>query len=153
MIHLMMVLADVVYGVVIVYISKYAQIPPTLTDTQFITNLEYGLAAYSVLMVIGVIITRKKILSSDSMFIIKENSKVESDEPPYFANYLSTLFILWALIETITIAGLILFLTTGELLTSLIFIIIGTFFKLSNGPTLDDLNTLSRKCSSIAIEG
>ncbi len=152
-IHLVMVLADVVYGVVIVYVSKYAPIEPTLTNMNFITTFESGIIAYTIFMVFTVIKVRKKFLSSDSIFVKKENTKVVSDEPPFIANYLSSLFILWALIETITIAGLILFLTTGELISSLVFIALGAFFKFVNGPQLEELNDLSQKFTSISTQG
>lgn len=153
LIHLMMVMADVIYAVVIVYIYKYAPIPPTLTDMQTIATVEYSSVAFIVIVIIAVNITRKKLLSSDSMFIRKETTKGNADEPPFFANYLSSLFILWAFIETIIVGGIVLFLVTGTLMVPLVLIFIGGFFKLVSGPRFEELNHLATKHASIAVQG
>lgn len=153
LIHLMMVMADVIYAVGIVYIYKYAPIPPTLTDMQTIATIEYSSVAFVALVIIAVNISRKKLLSSDSIFIRKETAKGNADEPPFFANYLSSLFILWAIIETIIVGGIVLFLTTGTLMVPLVLISVGGFFKLVSGPRFEELNHLGAKHAALTIQG
>jgi hypothetical protein len=153
LIHLVMVMADVIYAVVIVYIYKYAPIPPMLTDVHTIVTIEYSSVAFIAIVIIAVNVMRKKLLSSDSIFIKKETAKGNSDEPPFLANYFSSLFILWAIIETIIVGGIVLFLTTGNLMVPLVLISIGGFFKLLSGPRLEELNQLAAKHSSLLVQG
>lgn len=152
MLHLAMVMADVVYGAVIVLITKYAPIPPTLTDIEFITQIEYALIVFVMLAIVGIRMARIKMLAAESILVKKESatqtSQESEDTPPYFANYLSSLFILWAMIETIIISGVILFLTTAELYESLALIAIGAFIKISHGPKYEELSDLAKRYNS-----
>lgn len=152
-IHLAMVVGDIVYGVMIVFIHKYSPIPPTITDIETITTIEYSSVALLAIVIIAVNITRKKILASDSIFKKKETAKEQSDEPPFITNYLSSLFIIWALIQIIAISGIILFLVSGKLMIPLVLISIGVFIKLTNGPRLEELNQLAVKHESILVQG
>lgn len=152
-IHFTMVMANVIYGIVIYYIYLYAPVPPSLTDIQLITNLEYASVPYVLSIVVIAKIIRNKMLASDSIFIKREETKKGPDRPPFIGNYISSLFVVWAIIEVIAIAGIILFLTTGKLTVSLALIAAGVFFMLANGPRLEELNKLSAKYESISVQG
>lgn len=146
-IHLAMVMGSVVYGVLIVYIHQYAPIPPTITDAGTLTTIGYALIFYIVGLMAVAAAVRKKMLGSDAIFERRETAKEPSDQPPFIANYLSSLFVIWAMIEAITIGGVVLFLTSGELMIPLITIAIGVFFKLVNGPRREELMELAVKAS------
>ena len=144
-IHLAMVMGSVVYGVLIVYIHRYAPIPPVITDAATLTTIGYALIFYIVGLMAVAAAVRKKMLGSDAIFERRETAKEPSDQPPFIANYLSSLFVIWAMIEAITIGGVVLFLTSGELMIPLITIAIGVFFKLVNGPRREELIDLAAK--------
>lgn len=144
-IHLAMVMGSVVYGVLIVYIHQYAPIQPTITDAGTLTTIGYALIFYIVGLMAVSVVVRKKMLGSDSIFERRQAAKEPSDQPPFIANYLSSLFVIWAMIEAITIGGIVLFLTSGELMIPLITIAIGVFFKLVNGPRREELMDLAAK--------
>ena len=155
-VHLAMVMGSVVYGIVAILIHKTAPMDPIVTDTQILTTLKYASIPYIVVIMIAVKIFRAKMLASNSIFIKKtldESTNEESDKPPFLANYLSQLFIIWAIIETITIGGIILFLLSAELMFPLAIISIGVFFKIINGPSFEELNQLSTKYNSISMQG
>ena len=134
-IHFTMVMANVIYGVVIYYIYRYAPVPPTITDMQLMYYLN------------------QRHLPKDTIFIKKEETKGNSDRPPFIGNYISSLFVVWALIEVIAIAGIILFLTTGKLTVALALIALSIFFMLVNGPRFEELKKLSTKYESISAQG
>ncbi len=156
LIHLAMVMGSVIYGIVAILIHETAPMKPIVTDMQILTTIKYASIPYIIIIMIAIKILRTKMLSSNSIFIKKELDKKtdeESDKPPFLANYLSQLFIIWAIIETITIGGIILFLLSGELLFPLAIIAIGVFFKIINGPSFEELNQLSTKYDSNSIQG
>jgi len=147
-VHLAMVMGSVVYGVMIVYIHQYAPVPPTITDAQTLATIEHALVFYILGLMVIAAVTRKKMLGSGAIFKRRESAKVPSDQPPFFANYLSALFVVWAIIEAITIGGIVLFLTSGKLTIPLIMISIGVLFKLANGPRREELAQLASKHNS-----
>ncbi len=152
-IHFTIVMASVVYGGLIYYISQYAPIPPTLTDMQMITKLEYAAIPLVIAIVVITKMMRTKMLSSDSIFIRKQEYEADIEQPAFLGNYLSILFILWAIIEIMAIAGIVLFLTTGILTTSLALIALTAFFQIINGPNFEELNKLSAKYESMSLQG
>lgn len=152
-IHFTMVMANVIYAVLIYYIYRYAPVPPTITDMQLITSLEYASIPYVLSVVVIAKILRSKMLASDTIFIKKVETKGNSDRPPFIGNYISSLFVVWAIIEVIAIAGIILFLTTGKLTVALALIALGVFFMLVNGPRFEELKKLSTKYESISAQG
>ena len=91
---------------------------------------------------------RNKMLTSDAIFKKNEAAQAQSDQPPFLANYISSLFVVWALIEAIAIAGIVLFLVSGTLIVPLILVAIGVSFKLFNGPRLEELMQLSSRYDS-----
>ncbi|WP_345977976.1 hypothetical protein [Sulfurimonas sp. HSL3-7] len=149
-IHLAMVMGSVVYGVVVVYIHQYAPIPPTITDVQTVTMIEFALIFYIVGLLAAAAVTRKKMLNSDAIFKRRETAKEPLDQPPFIANYLSSLFVVWALIEAITIGGIVLFLTSGKVMIPLIMISIAVLSKLANGPRREELRQLAAADNSAA---
>jgi hypothetical protein len=153
MAHLAMVMGSVIYGVLIVYIDKYASIPPTITDLETLRTIEYASVVYVLGFMVAANVMRKKMLASDSIFKKKESAKTEADEPPFIANYLSALFITWALIEAVTIGGVVLFLISGKLMIPLVMISIGVLYKLANGPRLQELTQLGAKQNAILLRG
>lgn len=144
-IHLMMVMGSVVYGVVIVYIHQYAPIPPTITDVQVLLTIEYAMIFFILGMLVIATLMRRSMLGSDKIFKKRENVKVPSDQPPFIANYLSSLFVVWSFIEAIAIGGIVLFLVSGKLMIPLIMISIAVMFKLANGPRCHELTDLALK--------
>ena len=152
MIHFMMLMGSFTYGVVIVFIHTYAPIPPTINDASTLATLTYGIFVYALIAVGVVRYLRQKLLSSDQIF--KKNEAAQKlDQPSFFSNYLSTLFILWSLCEAITIGGIILYLVGGELEIPLILISFGIFLKLMNGPKFEELTALEKRYASIEIQG
>lgn len=143
MIHFAIVMANVIYGCVVYFIYTYAPIPPSLNDSQMITNIEYGFVP----LVLGIIFVANKIrtttLTSNSIFIQKRGDKEDSDKPPFLVNYLSMLFIIWAVLEVISIGGIVFFLISGKFMISLGLIALGVFFLMFNGPRLEELERLS----------
>ena len=155
-IHIVMVMSSVIYGMLIFYIHEYIPITPIMTDVEMITIVKYATIPYIVVIMIATKILRDKMLSSDSIFIQKEPHKKTgelSDKPPFLANYISKLFIIWAIIETIIIGGVMLSLLSGELIFPLAIITIGVFLKIINGPSFKELNQLSKKYHSILRQG
>ncbi len=144
-IHLAIVMGSVIYGVLIVYIHLYAPIPPSITDAETLTTIEFALIFYIVGLLAIAAYTRKKMLGSENIFKRREASKVPSDQPPFIGNYLSSLFVVWSLLEAVTIGGIVLFLTSGKLMIPLIMVSIGVLFKLANGPRHEELMQLSSK--------
>jgi hypothetical protein len=150
-VHLMMVLGDIIYGIVMLYIYKYAPIQPILKDAETISLLEYSSFLVAVTVIAIVIIIRKSMLASDSMFKVKESNK-SLDEPVFFANYLSMLFTIWAIIQIIAVIGVVLFLMGGKIIVPLVLIFIAASFKLFNGTRFEELNQLAVKQESILVQ-
>jgi len=144
-IHLIMVISSVVYGVMIVYIDQYAPIPPTITDVQTLTTIEYMLIFTLLSLIAITVLVRKEMLGSDKIFKKRATAKKLSEQPPFIANYLSSLFVVWSLIEAIAISGIVLFLVSGKLMMPLTLISIAVFFKLFNGPRREELTELASK--------
>lgn len=149
-IHLAMVAGSVVYGVMVVYIHQFAPIPPTITDVQTLTMIEFALVFYIVGLLAAAAVARTRMLGSDAIFERREAAKEPSDQPPFIANYLSSLFVVWALIEAIAIGGVVLFLTSGKLMIPLIMISIAVLSKLANGPRREELTQLAAADSAAA---
>ncbi|MDD5359218.1 MAG: hypothetical protein PHI02_03030 [Sulfurovaceae bacterium] len=143
MIHFAIVMGNVIYGFVIYFIYTYTPITPSLNDNQMITNIEYGFVP----LILGIIFVANKIrtttLTSNSIFIQKREDKEDSNKPPFLVNYLSMLFIIWAVLEIISVGGVVFFLISGELMISLGLIALGVFFLMLNGPQLKELESLS----------
>jgi len=137
--HMALVMGSMVYGLMVLYIHHYALIPPSITDTQALTTIEFALVFYIVALLIIAAVVRKNMLNSDAIFKERETAKELSDQPPFIANYLSSLFVVWAVIEAIAIGGIVLFLTSGKLTIPLIMISIAVIFKLANGPRREEL--------------
>ncbi|WP_321778712.1 hypothetical protein [Sulfurimonas sp.] len=152
-VHLMLVMGDIIYGLLIIYIYEYSPITPILTDLDMLTTIEYSSIAVLAVLIIIVNITRNKILASNSIFKKKETTEEKTDEPAFISNYLSSLFIIWSLIEVITVGGIVLFLVSGKIMIPLVIISISVFIKLINGPRLQELNQLSLKHASTFIQG
>ncbi|WP_324172713.1 hypothetical protein [Sulfurimonas sp.] len=151
LVHFMLVFGDVIYGLLIIYIYKYSPIAPILTDIDILTKIEYSSIAVLAVLIIIVNITRNKMLTSNSIFKKKETTEEKTDEPAFISNYLSSLFIIWSLIEVIAVAGIVLFLVSGKIMIPLVIISISVFIKLINGPRLQELNQLSLKHASTFI--
>lgn len=143
--HMAMVMGSMVYGLMVLYIHQYAPVPPSITDAQTLTTIEFSLVFYIMGLMAIAAMMRKNMLNSDTMFKQRESINEPSDQPPFFANYLSSLFVVWAVIEAIVIGGVVLFLTSGELTIPLIMIAIGVVVKLANGPRRDELMQLAAK--------
>ncbi|OHD86274.1 hypothetical protein [Sulfuricurvum sp. RIFCSPLOWO2_12_FULL_43_24] len=152
MIHFMMMMGSFTYGVVIVFIHLYAPIPPAINDASTLTTVTYGIFAYALIAVGIVRYMRQKLLSSDNIFKKSKDAK-NPDQPSFFSNYLSTLFILWSLCEAITIGGIILYLSSGQLETPLVLISFGIFLKLMNGPKFEELTALEKRYAAIKVQG
>ncbi|MBU1642130.1 hypothetical protein KKE54_02105 [bacterium] len=146
-------MGSAIYGILIVFIHKYAPIPPSITDIETLNTIEYASVVYVLGFMVIANVMRKKMLASDSILTKKQSTKAESDEPPFIANYLTTLFIIWALIEAITFGGVVLFLTSAKLMIPLVMITIGVLFKLANGPRLEELMQLAAKQNAVALRG
>ncbi|MFZ2888929.1 hypothetical protein [Sulfuricurvum sp.] len=152
MIHFVMLMGSFMYGVVIVFIHLNAPIPPVINDASTLTTLTYGIFAYA-LVAVGIIrYIRQKMLSSDDMFKKTEDTKFP-DQPPFFARYMTLLFILWAICESVTIGGIILYLTSGQLEVPLFIIGFGIFLKLINGPKFEELTALEKRYAVIEVQG
>ncbi|WP_294966591.1 hypothetical protein [Sulfurimonas sp.] len=151
--HILMILPDIVYACFIVYMYKYAPIPPVITDIQTLKIISYASIALMIILMMALKVARLRMLSSNSIFDRKETNKTNLDEPAFFANYLSVHFILWAIIEIIVICGIIIFLLSAQLLMPLILISVGLFFKLTNAPKAQDLTQLSEQYNSILVKG
>jgi len=148
--HMAMVMGSMVYGLMVLYIHQYALIPPSITDAQTLTMIEFALAFYILGLMAIALVMRKNMLNSDAIFNLRERAIGPSDQPPFIANYLSSLFVIWAVIEAIVIGGVVLFLTSGELTIPLIMIAIGVVFKLANGPRRKELMQLAAKYKAAA---
>lgn len=144
-VHIALVMGSILYGLGVFFIHKYSPIPPTLHNAQVLNVIQYASIPYILIIMIIVKSLRAKMLAADSIFTNKENLDEESDKPPFLANYLSQLFILWALLEIITISGIVLFLISGELIFPLAIISMGVFLKILNGPSFEELKQLSKK--------
>ena len=153
MIHLAMVMGSAIYGILIVYVHKYAPVPPSITDMQMLSTIEYASVAYVLGFMVIANVMRKKLLASDSMVKNKEDAKMQSDQPPFITNYLSSLFVIWALIEAIAVGGIVLFLVSGKLMIPLVMITIAVLYKLANGPRLEELTQLAAKQNAAALRG
>ena len=153
MIHLAMVTGSAIYGILIVYVQKYAPIPPSITDIETLRTMEYASAVYVLAFMVIANVMRKKILASDSIFKKNEDAKMQSDQPPFIANYLTSLFVIWALIEAIAVGGVVLFLVSGKLMIPLVMITIGVLYKFANGPRLEELTQLAAKQNAAALRG
>lgn len=152
-IHFAMVMANVIYGIVIVLIYKYSPIPPIDIDMNTLAIFKYGLVPYSIFIMIVAKILRTKLLNDDSMLIRKEGLDEDSDKPPFLANYISSLFIIWAIVETVAIGGIILFLLNAKLMFPLAIIFMSVFIMFVNGPNKEELNKLAAKYDSNLIRG
>lgn len=152
MIHFAMMMGSFMYGVVIVFIHFNAPIPPSINDASTLTILTYGIFAYALLAVGVIRYMRQKFLSSDNIFKKIKDAK-NPDQPSFFSNYLSTLFILWSLCEVITIGGIILYLTSGQLEIPLFLIGFGIFLKLVNGPKFEELTALEKRYAVVEVQG
>jgi len=152
MIHFVMLMGSAMYGVVIVFIHLNAPMPPIISDTSTLTTLTYGIFAYALVAVGIVRYMRQKMLSSDDMFKKSEDTKFP-DQPPYFGKYMTILFVLWAICESVTIGGIILYLTSGQLEVPLFLIGFGIFLKLINGPKFEELTALEKRYAVIEVQG
>ncbi|DAB39508.1 MAG: hypothetical protein A2023_03015 [Sulfuricurvum sp. GWF2_44_89] len=151
-IHYAMIMGSFTYGVVIVFIHLYAPIPPTINDVSTLTSVTYGIFAYTLLAIGMIRYLRPKLLSSDQIF--KKNEVAEkSNQPSFFSNYMSTLFILWSICEAVTIGGIILYLIGGQLEVPLLLIGFGIFLKLVNGPKFEELTALEKRYAAIEMQG
>ncbi len=153
MIHLAMVMGSAIYGILIVFVHKYAPIPPSITDMETLSTMEYASVVYVLGFMVVANVMRKKMLASESIFKKNEDAKMQSDQPPFIANYLTSLFVVWALIEAIAVGGIVLFLVSGKLMIPLVMITIGVLYKLSNGPRLEELTQLASKQNAAALRG
>jgi hypothetical protein len=151
--HMALVMGSMVYGFMVLYIHQYALIPPSITDDQTLTTIEFALVFYIVSLMAIAAVMRKNMLNSDAIFKQRETVNEPSDQPPFIANYLSSLFVVWAVIEAIVIGGVVLFLTSGKMTIPLIMISIGVIFKLANGPRREELIQLAAKHNAVGQTG
>jgi hypothetical protein len=141
-----------IYGVTIVIIHLYAPLQPTIKDVSILTMVTYGIFAYALIAVGIVRYMRQKLLSSENIFKKSKDAKFP-DQPSFLGNYLSVLFILWALCDVVTIGGVVLYLISAQLETPLILIGFGIFLKLVNGPKFEELITLEKRYAVIEMQG
>lgn len=152
MLHWIMMMGSFMYGVTIVIIHLYAPLQPAIKDVSILTTVTYGIVVYALIAVGIVRYIRQKLLSSDNIFK-KSNDTKFPDQPSFLSNYLTVLFILWALCDVVTIGGIVLYLISAQLETPLILIGFGIFLKLVNGPKLEELKALEKRYAVIEIQG
>ena len=152
-IHFAIVMGSVTYGLVIAMIYFYQPMAPAMKDIQLLNTLEYVSVPYVIVIAAFVTMLRTKMLNSNSIFKKNETANTKYKGPPFMQNYLTQLFILWAIIETITIGGVILYFMSAKLTIPLVIISIGVFFKIMHGPRLEEVNKLSAKYETISAEG
>ena len=153
MINLALAMGTAMYGLMMVYIHLYAPIPATLADQELIQKLEYSLIGYALLSLYIGKVVRKMLLNSPKIFIRNENSKQTLDQPPFIGNYLSSLFIVWTILETAAIGGIVLFLVSGRLEVGLMVVAISVFAKLNNGPRIEELSDLASQTAQYENSG
>lgn len=153
-IHWVMLMASIGYGVMMVYIHLYAPIPPSVTDGETLNTLLYGIIAYIACAIVLVKVLRQRIVGSDKIFLETEAMRQQKIEhPPFYGNYLSMLFILWSILEVIAIGGILFFLVSGDLNTGLIFVATAVLLKFINGPKYEELNGLLSRHAARELQG
>lgn len=152
-IHFAIVMGSVTYGIVIFMIYNYTPISPKMQDLSVLSTLEYASIPYVISAFFFAKFLRSRGLDSTSIFMNKETSKTDKDKPVFLDNYLTLLFIVWAILETISIIGIVLFFMSAQIMIPLVLIAIAVFLKIANGPSLEELNKLSKKYESISMEG
>ncbi len=147
-INAMLAMGSAMYGFVMVYIYLYAPIPPVYTDAETITTIEYALIALALGGVFVGKTVREKMLASPSIFKETEATRRLPDQPSFLSNYLSMLFVVWTVFETISVAGIVYFLVTGKIEVALGLVGTAVLLKLFNGPHYEELRELAERFSA-----
>ena len=142
-IHFSVIIANIIYAFILWYIHYYAPIKPALDDPELQKFIQIGIVVYAAVLVLVVTWFKRHLLSAQEIASVKDAYHQEADSlPPYYGRYMSILFILWAMIESLAIFGIIYYLLFADLIYGVCVIGLSILLIFFYGPKKDDLQQL-----------
>ncbi|MBN2768577.1 MAG: hypothetical protein JXQ68_05700 [Campylobacterales bacterium] len=143
-IHISMVFATIIYGIIFWIIDHYAPLVPTIEDVSLMKILQIAILIYFVLLVFIVVRLKKHLFSSAEINFLTNTPQLQNrDKPPYYAKYMTILFVLWSIIESLAIFGVVYYILFVDLKYALLIIALSAMLMLYHRPRRDELETLA----------
>ncbi len=137
-IHIAMVMGSVVYGIVILAIHNLSQLPPFIEDEGLLEQIGYMSIFFVVIMGLSAGMLRKKLLASARSAVPAD----EADAARYLGRYITYLIIVWMVIESISVVGVVYFLMSGKIIYPLTLVAIAVVLKIVHRPKREELEGL-----------
>jgi F0F1-type ATP synthase membrane subunit c/vacuolar-type H+-ATPase subunit K len=141
-IHLAMVVGVIIYGFVLWFTHYNTPMQALSNDDELQGMAKMGIIVYAVILFFVVSAFKKYFFSAQSINSIKGEQKKDANAPLYYGKYLTILFILWAMVETLPIFGIIYYFMFTDLEYALLIIGLSVVFMLCYRPRRDELSIL-----------
>ncbi len=141
-IHLVMVMGVFIYGFVLWFIHHNTPMQVVSSNEELQWIFQVGIIVYAVILFFVVAVFKKYFFSVRGINSIKGEQKKDANIPPYYGKYLTILFILWAMVETLPIFGIIYYFMFTDLEYVLLIIGLSIALMLYHRPRRDELSIL-----------
>ncbi len=141
-IHLAMVMGVFIYGFVLWFTHHNTPMQPLSNDEELQGMAKMGIIIYAVILFFVVSAFKKYFFSVRGINSNKGEQKKDANVPLYYGKYLTILFILWAMVETLPIFGIIYYFMFTDLEYALLIIGLSVVLMLYHRPRRDELSIL-----------
>lgn len=141
-IHLAMVMGVFIYGFVLWFTHHNTPMQALSNDEELQGMVKVGIIIYAIILFFVVSAFKKYFFSVQGINSIKGEQKKDANVPLYYGKYLTILFILWAMVETLPIFGIIYYFMFTDLEYALLIIGLSVVFMLYYRPRRDELSIL-----------
>lgn len=141
-IHFAMVAAVALYGFIMGMMEIYVPMPKVIDDPELLTMLGYGAAGFCLLLFALLPVLREFLLGKMAIDASEPFAAVEKQ-------YLTQLFILWAVVDFGAIAGVVVYLLGTDLSLSLISIGLSMVLMALQGARQNERDQLRTKYDAL----